>query len=53
MPRLFELCTPREVVLTGGIRESEFAADLARVLRKEGPAEYPPSQRTENIFAAS
>ena len=40
MRTLFELCTPREDVLSGGIRESEFAADLAQVLRKEGPPEY-------------
>lgn len=40
MRTLFELCMPRDDVLKGGIRESEFAADLAQVLRKEGPLEY-------------
>lgn len=40
MKTLFDLCVPRDDVRTGGIRESEFAADLARVLRQEGPPEY-------------
>lgn len=41
MRTLFDLCTPREdVVRTGGIRESEFAADLAQVLRGHAPKEY-------------
>jgi hypothetical protein len=40
MKTLFELCDPRADVLKGGVRESEFAADLALVLRKEAPAEY-------------
>lgn len=40
MRTLFELCTPREDVLKGAIKESEFAADLAQVLRKQGPPEY-------------
>ena len=36
----FDLCVPRDDVRTGGIRESEFAADLAQVLRKQAPPEY-------------
>ena len=40
MRTLFDLCVPRDDVREGGIRESEFAADLAQVLRKEGPLEY-------------
>lgn len=40
MRTLFDLCVPRADVKAGGIRESEFAADLARVLRGEEPAEY-------------
>ena len=40
MRTLFDLCVPRADVKAGGIRESEFAADLARVLRGEGAAEY-------------
>jgi hypothetical protein len=33
MKTLFELCEPRAEVLKGGVRELEFAADLALVLR--------------------
>ena len=40
MQTLFDLCVPRDDVRAGGIRESEFAADLAQVLRGNGPAEY-------------
>jgi hypothetical protein len=40
MRTIFESCTPRPDVLAGVIRESDFAADLAQVLRGEGPAEY-------------
>lgn len=40
MRTLFDLCVPRDDVRTGGIRESEFAADLAQVLRGEAPREY-------------
>jgi len=37
---LFELCIPREDVLKGTIRESDFAADLAQVLNGDAPQEY-------------
>src|SRR5712691_1976400 len=40
MKTLFEICEPRDDVKTGGIRESEFAADLAQVLRGQAPPEY-------------
>jgi hypothetical protein len=40
MKTLFDLCEPREDVLGGNIRESEFAADLAAVLRGNAPDEY-------------
>ena len=40
MKTLFEICEPREDVLRGAVRESEFAADLALVLRGKAPAEY-------------
>jgi hypothetical protein len=40
MKTLFDLCEPREDVLGGNIKESEFAADLAAVLRGNAPAEY-------------
>lgn len=40
MKTLFELCDPRDDVLSGAIKESEFAADLAQVLRGQAPVEY-------------
>ncbi len=40
MKTLFEICEPREDVLRGAVRESEFAADLAQVLRGDAPVEY-------------
>lgn len=40
MRTLFDLCVPRDDVRSGGTRESEFAADLAQVLRGQAPPEY-------------
>lgn len=40
MKTLFEICQPRADVLAGAIKESEFAADLAQVLRGQAPPEY-------------
>ena len=40
MKTLFELCSPRQDILSGGVNESDYAADLAQVLRGEGPEEY-------------
>ncbi len=40
MRTIFDTCEPRDDVRHGTIRESEFAADLARVLRKEAAKEY-------------
>lgn len=41
IPTMFDVCTPREDVLRGAIAESDFAADLAQVLRGENaPEEY-------------
>ena len=37
---IFDLCTPRPDVLQGTISESDFAADLAQVLRGDAPEEY-------------
>jgi hypothetical protein len=37
---LFDICTPRQDVQQGNVKESLFAADLAQVLRNEGPLEY-------------
>ncbi|NOT26724.1 MAG: hypothetical protein HOP16_11535 [Acidobacteria bacterium] len=40
MRTLFDICLPRDAVRTGGIREAEFAADLAQVLPGQAPPEY-------------
>ena len=37
---IFDLCKPRLDVLTGAVRESDFAADLAQVLTGKAPKEY-------------
>lgn len=49
MNTLFDLCTPREDVLGGNIKESDFAADLAQVLNEKAPIEY----RDPAIFFAN
>lgn len=40
MRTIFHLCSPRDDVLRGGLQESDFAADLAQVLRGQAPPEY-------------
>jgi hypothetical protein len=40
MRTIFNICVPREDVRNGLIRESDFAADLAQVLRGQAPPEY-------------
>ncbi|WP_295430572.1 DUF499 domain-containing protein [uncultured Thiodictyon sp.] len=40
LPTIFDLCEPRQDVLQGTISESDFAADLAQVLRGDAPKEY-------------
>lgn len=40
MKTLYELCEPRADVLRGRLKESDFAADLALVLRGAAPKEY-------------
>jgi predicted AAA+ superfamily ATPase len=40
LPSLFDMCIPRDDVRTGTITESDFAADLAQVLRGNAPDEY-------------
>jgi hypothetical protein len=37
---IFDLCQPRDDVLTGTVTESDFAADLAQVIRGTAPKEY-------------
>lgn len=46
---IFDLCTPRSDVLKGALTEADFAADLAQVLRNEGPKEY----RQADLFFAN
>jgi hypothetical protein len=41
----FDACVPREDVLKGTIKESDFAADLAQVLRGDAPSEYLDPER--------
>lgn len=43
--RIFDICTPRPDVLKGALLEADFAADLAQVLRNEGPLDYRDPQR--------
>lgn len=40
LPTIFDACTPREDVLGGSLKESDFAADLAQVLRGQAEPEY-------------
>ncbi len=40
MLNVFDACEPRPDVLAGTIQESDFAADLAQVLRGDAPPEY-------------
>lgn len=46
---LFTLCEPRADVLQGALRESDFAADLAQVLKGDAPDEY----RLPGLFFAN
>jgi len=41
LPTLFDLCEPRPDVLAGNISESDFAADLAQILRGDATAPGP------------
>nr|MBA4158480.1 ATP-binding protein [Gemmatimonadota bacterium] len=50
LPTVFDLCQPREDVLAGTIAESDFAADLAQVIRGTAPEEY---QRPETFFGTT
>jgi len=40
LPTVFDLCVPREDMRRGSIAESDFAADLAQVLRGDAPPDY-------------
>jgi hypothetical protein len=52
VPTIFDLCTPRADVLAGSSGDSDFAADLARVVRESGsPSEYSdPSRFFANTY---
>lgn len=39
LPTIFEICEPRDDVLRGTVQESDFAADLAQLLRGDAPEE--------------
>jgi hypothetical protein len=39
LPTIFDICVPRDDVLKGSIVESEFAADLAQVIKGDAPDE--------------
>ena len=50
-PTIFDLCRPRADVLAGAITESDFAADLAQVIRGTAPDEYKnPARFFENTY---
>ena len=51
MRSLFDVCVPREDVRTGHIRESDFAADLAQVLRQD--ADTPDQYKEAGAFFAN
>jgi hypothetical protein len=40
LPTVYDICVPRDDVLQGSITESDFAADLAQILRGDAPEEY-------------
>lgn len=51
LPTVFDLCRPRTDVLAGAITESDFAADLAQVIRGSAPEEYRiPARFFENTY---
>ena len=40
LPTIFNLCEPRDDVRRGAVQETDFAADLAQVLRGDAPPDY-------------
>jgi predicted AAA+ superfamily ATPase len=40
MRTMFDLCRPRDDILTGDVGKADFAADLAQVVRRAGPEQY-------------
>lgn len=50
-PTIYSLCDPRPDVLAGAVTESDFAADLAQVVRGTAPEEYrDPARFFENTY---
>ena len=45
LPTIFDLCEPRKDVRAGTATDSDFAADLAHVLRPGEPDEYRDAAR--------
>ena len=51
LPSVFDLCVPRKDVLNGTITDSDFAANLARVLRGDAAPDYlDPKQFFPNTY---
>ena len=40
VPTIFEICRPRDDVLSGAIADADFAADLAAVITGRGSVQY-------------
>jgi hypothetical protein len=45
MQNLFTICTPHDDILQGRVQETDFAADLARVINGNAPAEYQDAEK--------
>lgn len=45
LPTIFELCEPRDDVRRGAVQDTDFAADLAQVLRGDAPLDYTDAAR--------
>ncbi|WP_027583720.1 ATP-binding protein [Bradyrhizobium sp. Ai1a-2] len=45
LPTVFDLCSPRDDVLDGTVTDSDFAANLARVLRGDATPDYLDPER--------
>lgn len=51
LPTIFDLCTPRQDVRDGSITDSDFAANLSRVLRGDATPDYKdPKQFFANTY---
>ena len=45
LPTIFDICVPRDDVRQGALNDSDFAADLAQILRGEGPDDLRVPER--------